>query len=123
MQEREGRALVPGLWNGCCSSYRSAGAGILSIPDRLQSASADSNRVELSEYLGDLSRFLENSVRELRPVTIEQPHNGRREASARNAGVIFLPGKCQNQLHGGFGTETYEQLVGSMKTWQSGDKY
>ena len=41
---------------------------ISGIHDRLQSAPADKNRVELVEYLGDLCRSLQDCVRELRPV-------------------------------------------------------
>jgi len=39
---------------------------ISGIHDRLQSAPADNNRVDLAEYLGDLCRSLQDSVRELR---------------------------------------------------------
>ena len=43
---------------------------ISGIHDRLQSAPADNNRVDLAEYLGDLCRSLQDSVRELRPVAV-----------------------------------------------------
>lgn len=43
---------------------------ISGIHDRLQSAPADDNRVDLPEYLADLCSSLQDSVRELRPVTV-----------------------------------------------------
>jgi two-component sensor histidine kinase len=43
---------------------------ISGIHDRLQRAPADNSRVDLAEYLGDLCRSLQDSVRELRPVAV-----------------------------------------------------
>jgi hypothetical protein len=78
----------------------------------LQSASADSNRVELSEYLGDASRLLQNSVRELRRFGQSRSSSTPTTVAAKQAlgmrGVIFLPEKYRNQLHGKLRTEAYE---------------
>src|SRR5215831_17835491 len=46
---------------------------ISGIHDRLQSAPADKNRVDLVEYLGDLCRSHQDCVRELRPVAVNVP--------------------------------------------------
>jgi two-component sensor histidine kinase len=43
---------------------------IASIHDQLQAAPRDDNRVNLANYLEELGRSLEDSVRELRPITV-----------------------------------------------------
>jgi two-component sensor histidine kinase len=43
---------------------------IASIHDQLQAAPRDDNRVNLADYLEELGRSLEDSVRELRPITV-----------------------------------------------------